>query len=105
MRVALTLALLVCLWFARSPQMSVMTPYATRPLTTATGPSLTADDIARGVHALFLNGSLSEEQSIALSRVLAQAHPVRLELSELQAARAEARLESSELGARILEGK
>ena len=105
MRVALALALLLCLWFARSPKVSVITSSADRPLTTLLGPPLTADDIARGVHALSQQGRLSDQQHKTLNHFLAQAHPLRQEISELQAARAKGRLENSELGARVLESK
>ena len=105
MRAALALALLLCLWFTRTAQVSVVTPLTTRPLTEPLGPPLTADDIARGVHALSQQGRLSDEQHRTLNRMLSQALPVRRELSELQAARAESRLESSVLGARVLESK
>ena len=105
MRAALALALVLCLWFARSSKVSVITSSANRPLTTSLGPPLTADDIARGVQALSQQGRLSLEQHTTLNKILAQAHPLRQEVSELQSARAEGHLENIELGARLLESK
>ena len=105
MRVALALALMLCLWFARNPKVSVVTSSVTRPLMTTLGPPLTADDIARGVQALSQQGRLSHDQHTNLNQILAEARPLRQRVSELQAARVDGRIESIELGARVLESK